>query len=68
MLYIMTTTITFLVIGQILLSIGILGYFTNNLYLAYICVALSLAFFIRALLSMRPTKTPEVPDASTITV
>ena len=64
----MTTNITFLVIGQILLSIGILGYFTNNLYLAYICVGLSLAFFIRALLSLRPTKTPEVPDASTITV
>ena len=68
MIDIMATNITSLVIGQILLSIGILGYFTNNLYLAYICVALSLTFFIRALLSVRPTKAPEVPDAPTITI
>ncbi len=45
MLYIMTTNITFLVIGQILLSIGLLGDFTNNPYLAFICVAFALFFF-----------------------
>jgi uncharacterized membrane protein len=64
----MTTNITFLVIGQILLSIGILGYFTNNLYLAYICVALSVAFFIRQLFALRPIKTPEITEAPTITI
>ena len=64
----MTTNITFLVIGQILLSIGILGYFTNNLYLAFICVALSVAFFIKQLFALRPMKTPEITKAPTITV
>ncbi len=68
MLYIMTTNITFLVIGHILLSIGILGYFTNNLYLAYICVALSAAFFIRQLFALRPMKTTEITEAPTITI
>lgn len=67
MLYVMTTSITFLVIGHILLSIGILGYFTNNYYLAYICVTLSLIFFIRQLTLIHKPKPTETTEPSTIT-
>lgn len=64
----MTTNITFLVIGQILLSIGILGYFTNNLYLAFICVTFALLFFIRQLFALRPQPRQDTNQPPTITV
>ncbi len=63
----MTTTITFLVIGQILLTIGILGYFTGNPYLAYICVTFALIFFIRQLVALHFPKQAETTEPSTIT-
>ncbi len=62
----MTTNITFLVIGLILLSIGLLGDFTNNPYLAFICVGFALFFFIRQLFALRPAK-PEMTKAPDIT-
>jgi hypothetical protein len=48
----MTKDIHFLIVGDILLTIGVLGYFTDNRFLAYFCLSLALIFFARQLISM----------------
>lgn len=50
MLYPMAQKADTTILGQIFLTIGISGYITNNIYLAYICLAFALACFARQLL------------------
>lgn len=64
----MTTNLHFLVIGHIVLNIGILGYFTHNSYLAFICTTISLVFFIRQLLSLNNSKQTDPTEPPTITI
>jgi hypothetical protein len=57
----MALDINFLVIGNILLTIGVFGYFTDNLILASICLTTAFIFFVRQLITnyLAAPKAPE---------
>ena len=45
----MLRDIHFLVVGNILLTIGLIGYFMSNPFLAYLSLVLAVVFFVRQL-------------------
>jgi hypothetical protein len=67
MLKLMANRGQFFIVGHILLDVGLLGFISNNNYLAYIGLICALPFFIRELIDTHLAKRKKSED-TTITI
>ena len=58
----MLRDIHFLIIGCILLTLGLLGYFSNNPFLAFLALIVALVFFVRQIIKNHRVKPKEKPE------